>query len=190
MKIQIIGGKVYLREKGETLLGDVNKLKKCPAMFCLYTSSKLSHNLNFHRRWRWWDQIQATFKTFSNLLSYACTTVLWKELRWSWLNCAVLNPLVCNSQYTKSLERGRRGCRRCKDVTPKGSKHKKHVRWSKTYEISFFWQFLSQFIRFELINTKRLIFDTQLCHLMFYSTYAPRNLNGVRYLNMARDWPY
>ena len=24
---------------------------------------------------------------------------------------------------------------------------------------------------------------------MFNFTYAPRNLNGVRYLNMARDWP-
>ena len=27
-----------------------------------------AHNLNFHWRWRWWDQIQATFETFSTLL--------------------------------------------------------------------------------------------------------------------------
>ena len=37
-----------------------------PAMFCLYTF--LSHNLNFHRRWRWWIQFrhlhQAIFLIF------------------------------------------------------------------------------------------------------------------------------
>ena len=33
-----------------------------PAMFCLYTSSKLyRHNLNFQWRWRWWDRMQAIF---------------------------------------------------------------------------------------------------------------------------------
>ena len=48
MKIQIMGGKVCLRCKGKTLLGIVNKLLKKkvwwqrPAMFCLYTSDKLS----------------------------------------------------------------------------------------------------------------------------------------------------
>ena len=32
------------------------------AMFCLITSSKLSHNnLNFHWSWRWWDRIHAIF---------------------------------------------------------------------------------------------------------------------------------
>ena len=47
-KIQIMGGKVCLRFKSKTLMGVVNKLLKiksllqCPAMFCLYTSSKLS----------------------------------------------------------------------------------------------------------------------------------------------------
>ena len=35
---------------------------QCPGMVCLYAASKLSaRNLNFHWRWRWWDQIQATF---------------------------------------------------------------------------------------------------------------------------------
>ena len=51
VKIQIIGGRVYLRKLGKTLLGDGNKLFvfkslvcwQCPAMFCLYTSSKLYH---------------------------------------------------------------------------------------------------------------------------------------------------
>ena len=49
VKIQIMSGKVYLRCKGKTLLGIVNKLLKTkslltsPAMFCLITSIKLSH---------------------------------------------------------------------------------------------------------------------------------------------------
>ena len=47
------------------------KQKVCwhhPAMFCPITSSKLSsNNLNFHRRWRWWDRIQAIF---SNLFYF------------------------------------------------------------------------------------------------------------------------
>ena len=50
------------RCKGKTLLDVVNKhLKTCPAMFCLYVSSKLSaHNLTFH--WRWRDRIQANIQ--------------------------------------------------------------------------------------------------------------------------------
>ena len=62
VKIQIIGGKFCLRCEGKTFLFS----KVCwqrPAIFCLYTSSKLSHlNLNFHWRWSWWDQIQAIFQ--------------------------------------------------------------------------------------------------------------------------------
>ena len=68
VKIQIMGGKHYLRCEGKTLLGIVNKLfvfkfvdnaQQCfaftpQAMF-------LAHNLNFYWRWRWWDWIQATF---------------------------------------------------------------------------------------------------------------------------------
>jgi hypothetical protein len=51
VKIQIMGGKVWLRCKGKTLLGDVNKplntksLLTHPAMVCLYTFP--AHNLNF-----------------------------------------------------------------------------------------------------------------------------------------------
>ena len=62
-KIQIIGGKIWLRCKGITLLGlstNFWKQKVCwhsPAMFCLITYP--ANNLNFHWRWRWWDQIQA-----------------------------------------------------------------------------------------------------------------------------------
>ena len=62
----------------------------CPAMFCLCTSSTLStHNLNFHWGWRWWDQIQATFKkifyftkiTFKNYKTdqfYSIVNCLWQ----------------------------------------------------------------------------------------------------------------
>ena len=42
MKIQIMGGKICMRCKGETLLGVVNKLLKTKILFCLYVSSKLS----------------------------------------------------------------------------------------------------------------------------------------------------
>ena len=59
VKIQIMVGKVCLRFKGKTLLGLVNKLLKkkvcwhCPAI------NFPDNDLNFHRRWRWWDRIQA-----------------------------------------------------------------------------------------------------------------------------------
>ena len=49
VKIQSMGGKVCLSYRGKTLLGVVNKLEnekkvcwQCWAMFCIYTSSKLS----------------------------------------------------------------------------------------------------------------------------------------------------
>ena len=50
VKIQIISRKVFLRCKGKTLLGIVNKLLKTfvcwhhPALFCLINSSKLSRH--------------------------------------------------------------------------------------------------------------------------------------------------
>ena len=55
-KFQTMGGKVCLMSKGKTLLGVVNKLLnwkvcwRCPAMFCLYISSKFhpAYILNFH----------------------------------------------------------------------------------------------------------------------------------------------
>ena len=74
MKIQIMGRKVCLRRKGKTLLCIVNKLLKTKsqhlAMFCLYTFP--AHNLTFHLRWRWWDQIKTIFSNlfyFSNTFS-------------------------------------------------------------------------------------------------------------------------
>ena len=84
---------------------------QCLAMFCLYTSSKLSHpypcSLTFHWKWRWWDQSRLPFKIISTLTNHrtvdqlngislvetiavgrnfvvsadACTSVLRKELR-------------------------------------------------------------------------------------------------------------
>jgi hypothetical protein len=49
VKIQIMGGKVCLKCKGKILLGIINKFLKTkslltsPTLFCLITSSKLSH---------------------------------------------------------------------------------------------------------------------------------------------------
>ena len=62
VKIQIMGGKVYLRQWSKTLLGDVNKLFVFTSLFTKRQANFLAHNLNFHWSWRWWDQIQATFK--------------------------------------------------------------------------------------------------------------------------------
>ena len=64
VKIQIMGRKVYLRCKGKTLLGDVNKLFVFKSLLTTPPTPQANfpaHNLNFHRRWRWWDQIQAIF---------------------------------------------------------------------------------------------------------------------------------
>ena len=64
VKIQIMGRKVCLRCKGEAFLGIVNKHlneKSCwhhPAGFALLLQVNFcTNNLNFHWRWRWWDQI-------------------------------------------------------------------------------------------------------------------------------------
>ena len=59
MKIQIIGGKNYF-----ALLPTVN----FPA-----------NNLNFHWRWRWWDQIQAIFLNlfYFNVLSSSSIWMYW-----------------------------------------------------------------------------------------------------------------
>ena len=66
VKIQIMGGKVYLRCRGKTLLGVVNKLLKTKfvdtiqqCLACLPQVNFPTNNLNFHWRWRWWNRIQA-----------------------------------------------------------------------------------------------------------------------------------
>ena len=51
LKIQIIGGKVCLRCKGKTLLGDVNKLLNTIAQQCFAFTTQANfpaHNLNLH----------------------------------------------------------------------------------------------------------------------------------------------
>ena len=95
VKIQIIGGKDYLREQGKTLLGIVNKLLNTKSLLTCFAytpqANFLAHNLNFH--WRWWDQIQATFKFFfyftlillggmcnRYLLMHIVMTLLWNFL--------------------------------------------------------------------------------------------------------------
>ena len=52
---------------GTTLMGIVHKLfvqhcRHCNQCFSFTTQANFpARNLNFHFRWRWWDQIQATF---------------------------------------------------------------------------------------------------------------------------------
>ena len=78
VKIQIMGGKVGLRCKGKTL-GIVNFFvqKVCwqrPAMF----GQNNKENKMFTTPWRWWDQIQVTFK---NLLHFKyINTLTWKKV--------------------------------------------------------------------------------------------------------------
>ena len=56
-------------------------------MFCLPTSSKLSrHNLNFHWKWRWWDQIQ---NIFLNLFYFILTFWI---LNYIYLAIHITNP--------------------------------------------------------------------------------------------------
>ena len=64
VKIQIMGGKVCLRCKDKTLLGDVNKLLVFKKMLATPSNAFTpqanfpAHNFNFHGRWRW---IQTTY---------------------------------------------------------------------------------------------------------------------------------
>ena len=69
VKIQIMGVKVWLKWKSKTLLGvgqHTFENKKCVDIThqCFALLPQLNfpaHNLNFHWRWRWWNQIQITF---------------------------------------------------------------------------------------------------------------------------------
>ena len=87
MKIQILGGKVCLRWKSKTLLGVVNKLLKTKSLLILPSNFfALLHqvnfpvnNLNFHRRLRWWDWIQAIFLNLSTLrIIHVGTKSIWE----------------------------------------------------------------------------------------------------------------
>ena len=77
-----MGGKVTLRCKGKTLLGDVNKLFVFKSLFTPQTNFP-DHDLNFHWRWRWWDWIQATFK---NIFYFKIVqlSIIYLEVIWRW----------------------------------------------------------------------------------------------------------
>ena len=51
-------------------------------MFCLYNFS--THNLNFHRRWRWWDKIQAIFSNLFYFKIDKTKTPLLIQIFFSW----------------------------------------------------------------------------------------------------------
>ena len=82
-KTQIMNGKVCLRCKGKTLPGFVNKLFVFKSLLKMSSYVAFTpqanfpvHNLNFHWRSRWWDQIQAIF---SNLLYFEFSS--WRVAR-------------------------------------------------------------------------------------------------------------
>ena len=69
VKIQMMSGKVCLGCKGKTLFFHcqqtfenkkfVDITQQCLALLPQVNFPAI--NMNFHRRWRWWDQIQASF---------------------------------------------------------------------------------------------------------------------------------
>ena len=75
---------------------------QCPAMFCLYTFP--AHNLNFHWRWRWWDQIQPIILIFITLwrgiaalqknLMFVMWQLLWGEWNEKFNYFVILNNFV------------------------------------------------------------------------------------------------
>ena len=82
VKIQIIGGKVCLWCKGKTLLAVVNKLLKTKSLLTSHSNvlpvTFPANILNFHWRWRWWDQIHAIFLNlfyFINLSTNSSTAL-------------------------------------------------------------------------------------------------------------------
>ena len=82
VKIQIMGSKACLRCEGKTLL-DITQ--QCSAL--LPQVNFPANNLNFHRRRRWWDQIQAIFlnlfyfKKWKAISEIICTNSVQKRQR-------------------------------------------------------------------------------------------------------------
>ena len=63
VKIQIMGGKVYCRS--QQTFENKKFLDNTQQCFALLPQVNFpANNLNFHYRWRWWDQIQAIFLSF------------------------------------------------------------------------------------------------------------------------------
>ena len=77
VKIQIIGGKVYLRWCQQTFCFQkfVDITQQCFAL--LPQVNFPANNLSFHWRWRWWDRIQAIFL---NLFYF--TTLTFESGKW------------------------------------------------------------------------------------------------------------
>ena len=74
MKIQIMDGKVCLRCKGKTTFEN-KKFEITQQCLALIPQVNFpTNNLNFHWRWRWWDQIQAMSTNF--LFSKVCRQCL------------------------------------------------------------------------------------------------------------------
>ena len=107
VKIQIMAGKFAWGVKAKhcwPLSKNFWKQKNCwhhPAMFCLITSSKLSrHNLNFHWRWMWWDQIQAIFlNLFYFTFGRRGKKCLWFVYSWVNFSCQYFSNCFVNCYF-------------------------------------------------------------------------------------------
>ena len=84
MKIQIVGGKVCLRHCQQTF--EKKKFVDITQQCFAFTpqANFPAHNLNFHWRWRWCDQIQAIFLNllyFTNVCKQHCSihsSLIWE----------------------------------------------------------------------------------------------------------------
>ena len=111
VKIQILGGKVCLMCKGKTLLGVVNKLLKkkfvdnTKQSFALLPQLNFpTNNLNFHWRWRWWDQIQAIFLNLLYFRHFHNESLAFTDLACVWLTLSNLGGILRSTKVKiKSL---------------------------------------------------------------------------------------
>ena len=88
-------------------MGDVNKLFAFKILLFVDNAQQCfaftpqanfpAHNLNFHWRWRWWDQIQATFQNLSYFKEVAIFCHVSKVSSW---RTAPLGPVCLEAQTT------------------------------------------------------------------------------------------
>ena len=163
----MIGGKVYFRQWGKTLLGDVNKLlktktKNARQCFAFTPQGNFpTQNLNFHWRWRWWARIQAIFlnlfyfkqicswKKYIRTCANSAVHILWSVYITFWEYCII--EFVCNLNLFQALY--------IYDATffvrkQKKGKNSKKEEKSKESKISDFFEFITLVLMSLDINKK------------------------------------
>ena len=84
------------------MLGDVNKLFVFKSLLLLPQVNFAPQNLNFHWRWRWWDQIQAIFLNLIYFTLHCIEQEYWSVLLII-LSCQYMSYL--NVKFNSSLRR-------------------------------------------------------------------------------------